>query len=266
MAELILSKKCSKCGVEKTAADFYKNVKNKCGLHSWCKLCLSESTTKYRKDNQVAVKANNTKYYILNKEKAKEYGAQYYLNNSEKLKARNAEWVKNNPDKSNAYKAKYKASNLENIKENSAIYRTANIDKRRVYRIAYYAANFAKIRCSIAAWYAANPERSKANSAAWAKKNLESRRLHWHNRQAKKIESGGKLSKGLADKLLKSQKGKCICCGLPLGDDYHLDHKMPLALGGSNVDSNMQLLRRLCNLQKSSKHPIDFMQSRGFLL
>ena len=38
------------------------------------------------------------------------------------------------------------------------------------------------------------------------------------------------------------------------------------ALGGLNADSNMQLLRAECNLQKSAKHPVDFMQSRGFLL
>jgi len=52
----------------------------------------------------------------------------------------------------------------------------------------------------------------------------------------------------------------------PLGDDFHMDHIMPIALGGSNTDDNMQLLRKECNLQKQAKHPIDFMQSRGLLL
>lgn len=56
------------------------------------------------------------------------------------------------------------------------------------------------------------------------------------------------------------------CCGLPLGDNYHIDHIMPLALGGSNTDDNIQLLRQRCNNQKCAKHPVDFMQSRGFLL
>lgn len=35
---------------------------------------------------------------------------------------------------------------------------------------------------------------------------------------------------------------------------------------GTNTDDNIQLLRKLCNLQKSAKHPVDFMQQRGFLL
>lgn len=74
------------------------------------------------------------------------------------------------------------------------------------------------------------------------------------------------MSSGLAIRLYKLQRGKCACCGLPLGDDYHLDHIMPLALGGTNTDDNIQLLRAKCNMQKSAKHPVDFMQQRGFLL
>jgi 5-methylcytosine-specific restriction endonuclease McrA len=45
-----------------------------------------------------------------------------------------------------------------------------------------------------------------------------------------------------------------------------MDHIIPLALGGANTDDNIQLLRATCNLQKHTKHPIDFMQQRGYLL
>lgn len=41
---------------------------------------------------------------------------------------------------------------------------------------------------------------------------------------------------------------------------------MPLALGGANEDWNIQLLRQRCNNQKKAKHPVDFMQSKGYLL
>lgn len=49
-------------------------------------------------------------------------------------------------------------------------------------------------------------------------------------------------------------------------DGYHVDHIQPLALGGSNDKTNLQLLCPTCNTKKSAKHPIDFMQSRGLLL
>jgi hypothetical protein len=41
---------------------------------------------------------------------------------------------------------------------------------------------------------------------------------------------------------------------------------MPLAKGGTNTDNNMQLLKATCNQQKHAKDPVEFMQSRGFLI
>jgi len=45
-----------------------------------------------------------------------------------------------------------------------------------------------------------------------------------------------------------------------------MDHIVPLAKGGKNIDSNIQLTCPKCNLEKNSKDPIEFMQSRGYLL
>lgn len=115
-------------------------------------------------------------------------------------------------------------------------------------------------------WYKANQKKVNAWNARWKKAHPEKVRTHNQNRRAKKREAGGTLSPNLAEKLFKLQRGKCACCGLPLGDDYHLDHIVPLALGGSNTDDNIQLLRATCNLQKQDKHPVDFMQSKGLLI
>lgn len=131
----------------------------------------------------------------------------------------------------------------------------------------YRAANPEKVKAAISKWRAANRERVKERLAAYRGANLEPHRIREHTRRARKRESGGKLSKLLTDKLFRLQRGKCACgCKQPLGDDYHLDHIMPLALGGSNTDDNIQLLRATCNHQKSAKHPVDFMRQRGFLL
>lgn len=121
-------------------------------------------------------------------------------------------------------------------------------------------------RENVAAWRMANPDRSRAIDAAWRAANPDKVRIKARNRRAKKRAAGGTLSMGLTKRLFKLQRGKCACCGEPLGASYHLDHIMPLALGGSNTDDNIQLLRAKCNLQKSAKHPVDFMQERGLLL
>lgn len=76
----------------------------------------------------------------------------------------------------------------------------------------------------------------------------------------------GRLPAGVVLELFQSQSGKCAACNKSLKLGYHVDHIMPLALGGGHEKLNLQLLCPPCNLKKSSKHPIDFMQSMGKLL
>lgn len=152
----------------------------------------------------------------------------------------------------------------ECAKATNDAYLAANPEKRKAQTAAYRHANPDKCRASDSRWRAANPEKVQELKASWAAENKEFYRLKSHERRARM--AGGKLSKGLSDRLFKLQHGKCACCGKPLGNDYHLDHIMPLALGGTNEDSNIQLLRAECNLRKQAKHPIDFMRSKGFLL
>ena len=171
--------------------------------------------------------------------------------------------------------------NLEKEKASSKAYRLANQEKVKASKVQYYAANAEKVKASVSAWRNSNPEKVKLYGAKWIEGNkdkVRANREKWraanpdhsralvHNYRAKKRAVGGVLSKGLAAKLFALQKGKCPCCGQPLGDDYHMDHIVPVALGGSNTDDNIQLLRQRCNNQKHSKHPVDFMQQRGFLL
>lgn len=132
--------------------------------------------------------------------------------------------------------------------------------------IARQKANPEKHRDSVRQWRDRNQDLVRERDKLWRQMNPEKVRLKAHRRRAQKKNVGGKISVGLAQKLLLLQRGKCACCGLPLGDDFHMDHIMPMALGGPNTDDNIQLLRQRCNSQKSSKHPVDFMQQRGRLL
>ena len=97
---------------------------------------------------------------------------------------------------------------------------------------------------------AANPDRVRG----WAHKRRE------HG----KVLS--RLPYGTIPKLRKNQGNKCIYCDFCLDDVYHVDHILPIALGGKHEPSNLQLLCPTCNLRKSSKHPEDFAQSLGLLL
>ena len=153
--------------------------------------------------------------------------------------ARTKKWAKDNPQKKSAQAKRYREKHPDKVK--------------------------AIVAKSSAVWRANNREKCRVASAKWYADHPEARRLKNHNRQARLRSNGGVLSKGLTEKLMHLQRGRCACCSVTL-TTYHLDHVLPLALDGENEDRNIQLLCPTCNVQKHSRHPIDFMQSRGFLL
>jgi len=169
----------------------------------------------------------------------------------EKCRAGVTAWAQANPDKKRASDARYAAANKDKLIAYHAEWRKKNTDKVNAWSTEYRLANPEKAALAIKAWNKANPERLRVND---------------HNARARRKAAPGRLSPGLTKKLLKLQKGRCACCKLPLGDDFHLDNITPIARGGANADGNMQLLRAVCNLKKSAKDPIDYMQSKGFLI
>lgn len=76
----------------------------------------------------------------------------------------------------------------------------------------------------------------------------------------------GRLPKGTVSWLFALQRSKCAICKNSLRSGYHVDHIYPIARGGKHEKSNVQLLCPSCNVRKSAKDPIQYMQSRGFLL
>lgn len=226
------TKVCSQCKVCKPTSEFHKRNSKKVGLCARCKACVSLYTSRRYEEKKEAIKASAIAWYAANKAKMK------------------------------AAKAAYCAANAEVVAEKKAAWRAANRDRVRAAKLAWGKAH----PDSYVNYYQKNKDRLRASRAVWRGANRDRTQEYRSNRRARKTATAGELSKGLSDKLFLLQKGYCPCCREPLGEDFHLDHIVPLALGGSNTDDNMQLLRATCNLRKRAKHPIDYMQSKGFLL
>jgi 5-methylcytosine-specific restriction endonuclease McrA len=212
----------------------------KCGgveryANGHCKVCTDNYGRQWRKDNPEKVKLQVKKYGIKNRKKI-----------NARVKVRRSE----NPEKVRERDKKRYWNNREERLRTAAKSAAKSFERRKKYG---------------AKWQADNPEKVKIRNAKWRAAHPEETRIHRLNYLARK-KASGTLSSGLVERLFKLQKGKCACCGVPLGENFHLDHIMPLALGGANEDKNMQLLTQRCNNQKHTKHPIDFMRSRGFLL
>lgn len=231
-----------------------------------CRLCKKISDAKWQRENPDKVKIINAKWRAANAVKKKEADARYRTEHRHELNEAHKKWLSENPDKRREYAARNRAKNAATVKAGKAAWRRNNPDKVKAGKAASYVRNKAKVRTVQARRYEANSGKIKTAVAKYRASHPEAKRIWEHNREARKRADGGVLSRGLAERLFTLQKGKCACCGLALGAGYQLDHIMPLALGGENKDSNIQLLKRTCNMQKHAKHPVDFMQQRGFLL
>jgi len=112
-----------------------------------------------------------------------------------------------------------------------------------------------------------NPEKERQRCREWFAKNPGKRVAYQQNRAAKLRSLTGNVSPDIRDRLIKLQKSRCACCGIKLDKvAIHLDHIIPVTKGGPHDDKNLQVLCQPCNNKKYNKHPIDFMQQRGFLL
>lgn len=201
---------------------------------------------------------------------------------AKRLRQREAhkKWALANPEKLKASKKATYQKNIEAIKKRKAEYRAKNKDKIASYNKEYYARNPEFHSQRFAIWYEQNKEKSNKRWNEYAKKNKDKINAHRviyrannhdkmiidrQNRQKRIKENGGRLSYGIIKKLRLLQKNKCACCKCELVK-CHVDHIVPIALGGSHSDNNIQLLCPFCNQSKHAQHPIDFMQKNGYLL
>ncbi len=86
-------------------------------------------------------------------------------------------------------------------------------------------------------------------------KNKEKYRTYNRNYRALKREAEGSHTNKDIQRLLKSQDYECPVCFTDITDNFHVDHFIPLSLGGSNSVHNIHLLCPSCNLSKNAYHP-----------
>ena len=171
----------------------------------------------------------------------------------------------------NARKAKWRADNPAKVKAIKAKFR-AQPDRVEIERAGHreWLKKNAESVAAYKAAYRSNPEKKeieRRQRAAYREKNKEFISEIKRNARAVKRNAIGSHTRHDVERLMGLQKGRCACCRDDLTvTGRHVDHVIPLAAGGSNNPDNIQLLCPTCNMQKNTKHPIDFMQSKGFLL
>ncbi len=103
----------------------------------------------------------------------------------------------------------------------------------------------------------------KEKLRAYRAANPDKQREYKARRDGRKV---GTLPRGTIKKIGRLQSWRCAICRIDVRRRFHMDHIVPLARGGTHEPRNLQLLCPPCNLSKSSRDPIEHMQSLGRLL
>lgn len=230
-------KRCTKCGEEKQIGLFPRSGQAKDGHKPHCKACNSAYQREYAKTH----KAQRRAYDAIWREK-----------NHESELRRFAEYRERNRDHVRALaRAKYHAN-----KEKAAEYRNRPEVKARkmAYDKARYWANPDYSRYIRRQYRIKYPERV-AESDKRKRADRERRLPIERNMRALRAGAPGKHTAEDIALQLKSQKGRCWWCGKSISGKHHVDHRIPLARGGSNDPGNLVISCPACNQSKHAKLP-----------
>jgi len=120
--------------------------------------------------------------------------------------------------------------------EISRINSQKHLQKKREY-MARYRTNF--------------PEKTRESQ----RKHYQANRDEMIARVKRRSKLEGFFSKQDIVNMMRSQFSRCFWCSTNISKRYHVDHIVPIKLGGTNWPSNLMLLCPACNTSKGAMHP-----------
>ena len=179
------------------------------------------------------------------------------------------------------------------VKCSRTVYQHGRRGTRTEYTKRYYAKNRERQKGWARDWYRKNKARAAANNKrgwlAFKEKMRNSPKLRARQNELSRQYAarhpdrvsraqricGARRRKAPGDGwtkeylaiLMTRQRGRCVYCKAAFTETgYHVDHIVPLARGGLNDRTNIQLTCPNCNRRKTTKLPHEFAREMGMLL
>ena len=206
------------------------------------------------------------KRYENNKEKIDGYRRDWAFRNREKTQSYCKAWRTKYPERHKAAYTAWRTANKERVKATFKKYYEATRERQLAYTQAWTAANLEKAREAKRAWHAAHSVMQNLKVKQWRKNNPEAVRASLAARRARKRNAPGTYTAADIQRIGDTQKWRCGWCAIPCKHDYHVDHVVSLAKGGSNWPRNLLISCAPCNAKKNAADPLDFARRLGKLL
>lgn len=220
-----LTKRCSQCGVAQSVEQFSWNGKWRAGQ---CKACRAAYYKQWREEKRAYKRAYDKAYYDANRGTILAGRAVYREQNATVLKERDREFRRLHAEKIAADKREYRKRNRKRLAAKDRRYRQENPELLRASARAHYE----RVRKT--------PEAQKRYRLAVAR------------RRARIL--GAFVEDVAREVVFERDAGLCGICGAPVdAEDWHLDHVVPLALGGTHEYSNVQVAHPRCNMSKGAR-------------
>lgn len=178
-----------------------------------------------------------------------------HVRNREHNNARTRAWIELHREELNiAQKERYRADEVyaESVRARARAWKENNLERNRQ---------------RAREWYWSHPERARAAARDWAVRNADKVRASRPSRKARRrsrlVNAPGTFTAAdiaLQKRAQTDKRGilRCWWCSTPVGDDFHLDHRIALAAGGSNAPDNLCISCPSCNMSKGAKTPWAF--------
>lgn len=120
--QIIKTKKCIKCGIEKSLSEFSINVHYIDGKDSRCKECVNNYNKQYYVDNSNNIRSHVNEYRNANRLIVKERKRKYHYKNKERINKHSREYYIANKERLNEYSRNNYQQNKERYKDSAKRY------------------------------------------------------------------------------------------------------------------------------------------------